>query len=201
MTDEELMQLICGSEKARDTALRYLYKEVDWLSMGVQHLKKNGIAAADAKDDVQEAFIYFDRNVRSGKFDKTKGTLKNYFLGICDGREFVRKRSNKRINKDIETDTMILPMYKNPETEFLDDEIKSVVNRLLNQLDNRCRELLKQYMLSFSMKEIGERLGIQKIGAVTKAAYDCRQKFGELIQNNPSLKHRIFLRFLENKAR
>ena len=48
-------------------------------------------------------------------------------------------------------------------------------------------------MLSFSMKEIRELMHISSDAMTRKLAFECRQKLGALIDENPTLK-----RYLQN---
>lgn len=184
-TDANLIRMICGQSTDREKALHYIFVHSGWFKEAMNHLQKKGIPSQDAKDAIQEAFIILDKQVRNGSFERDK-PLKQYFLGICAGRVYSNKRSQKRINESDEMPVIVHP--DTPETETLETERKNIIRRLLNQLDDKCRDLLTHYMLSFSMKEIRELMNITSDVMTRKMAYDCRQKLANLIDNNPTIK-------------
>ena len=189
-TDADLVQMICGQKLDRERALHYIFVHSGWLKEVMSGLRHQGVALQDANDAIQEALITLDKHVRSGSFDRTK-PLKQYFWGICKGRAYSNNRSKKRINDD-----GVIPeevISDTPETEMLKIEKKDIIRRLLNQLDETCRDLLSRYMLSFSMKEIKEEMQIVSDAMTRKKAHDCRQKLANMIDNNPTIK-----RYLKN---
>lgn len=189
-TDEDLVKMICGQVIERDKALHYIFVRSGWLNEAMNNLKKQGVNLQDAKDAVQEAFIVLDKKVRDGKYKSDK-SLKNYFFGICNGRIYSNRRSVWRIGSDENMPVAIID--DNPETEMVKTEKKTIIRKLLNQLDDKCRDVLTHYMLSFSMKEIRELMNLKNENTTRKLAFDCRLKLAELIDKNPTLK-----RYLKN---
>ncbi len=189
-TDEVLIQMICGQNVDRDRALHYIFVDSGWQEEAMHYLQHKGVHLQNAKDAFQEALIALDQHIRSGSFDKKK-SLKPYFMGICEGRAFSNKRSQQRI--DNQAEMPIVVTSETPETETLKTEKRDIIRRLLLQLDDKCRILLNHYMLSFSMKEIREMMHISSDAMTRKMAFECRQKLGALIDENPTLK-----RYLQN---
>jgi len=190
IADEILVGMICGQEKDRYSALRYIYEQSDWRKEAMSKLRQQGVDEHDAKDVVQDALIILDRKVRGGKFELGK-SLKLYFLGICTKRAYSNKRGQKQVAG--QSEMPIVVVSDTPETEMLKDELKGIVRKLLDQLDDNCRDLLTYYMLSFSMREIRDLLGIKSDVMTRKMALICRQKLASLIDNSPTMK-----RFLKN---
>lgn len=187
LTDEALKKMICASPAERETALHYIFVKSGWREQALSILKGKGVPQPDAEDAVQEALIALDRHVREGGFAEGQ-SLKNYFVGICKGRVYVHQRSRQRIHTTSDMAGFQINTGQTPETAILETEQKNMVRRLLNLLDHKCRDLLKLYMLSFSMKEIKDELGIKSDEMTRKSAYDCRKKFASLLDENPLIK-------------
>jgi RNA polymerase sigma factor (sigma-70 family) len=185
LTDDILIQLMCGQALDRDKAFQYIFVQSGWRKEAMNRLQKEGVSLQNAKDAVQEAVITLDKHVRDGHFNPNYA-LKDYFFGICKGRANSHKRSTKRI--DNTDDFPIVTTSNTPETDILQAEVEHIIRLLLNQLDDKCRDLLTHYMLSFSMKEIRDKMNITSDAMTRKMAHDCRKKLGELIDNNPTLK-------------
>jgi len=184
-TDAELVRKICSVATERDEALHYIFVVSGWRKQASSKIQMQGYDVQDVKDAIQEAMIILDRKVRDGSFDKEK-SLKNYFLGICEGRAYSFKRSRIRISS--EEEMPIVSYSETPETEYFTKETKNLVRRLLDQLDEVCKELLTHYMLSFSMKEIQTEMQISSGSNTRKKAFECRQKLALLINNSNYLK-------------
>ena len=180
-----MVRKICSVATERDEALHYIFVVSGWRKEASSKIQMQGYDVQDVKDAIQEAMIILDRKVRDGSFDKEK-SLKNYFLGICEGRAYSFKRSRIRISS--EEEMPIVSYSETPETEYFTKETKNLVRRLLDQLDEVCKELLTHYMLSFSMKEIQTEMQISSGSNTRKKAFECRQKLALLINNSNYLK-------------
>jgi hypothetical protein len=185
LSDALLKNMICGSAENRNTALHYIFVESGWRQEALVILQNQGTQLSDAKDAVQQALILLDQKVRSGEY-RPEESMKKYFIGICKKRVFVAKRSMQRVDFEATLPTVIDP--NTPELDLLNDEKRGLVRYILNQLDEKCLELLKLYMLSFSMKEIKESLNIVSDEMTRKKAFECRKKFATLFDNHPTIK-------------
>lgn len=180
--------MICGTVEEREAALHYIYVASGWREAAQHALRRKGVASVDAKEAIQEALIEFDRKVREGRMPE-EAPLKAYFIGICGGKAFVGRRSqrNIRLVDDFgvfEQTTVVTT----PEAETLKTEHQEIVKRLLGYLDEHCRQLLIYYMLSFSMKEIRDNMSLKSDEATRKSAFDCRKKLAALLDKSPMWK-------------
>lgn len=185
--DETLLKMICGTADERDKALAYLYTDSGWINEAKKIFRRSGISTEDSDDLIQEAFITFDRNLRNGKYLVQLGALKNYFLGIAKYKMIEAQRRSIKQSQELDR----VPELQNgetPETILLLSEEKNIIRRLLNLLNERCKELLKLYMLSYSMKEIKAEINLDSDNAARQATFNCRKKFAELFEQRPSLK-------------
>ena len=186
-SNEELPYMICGEAADREAAWHYIYVHSGWREEALRKLKRKGIHLSNAQEAVQEACIVLDRKVRAGDFDKTK-SLKDYFLGICEGRVYSNHRSRKHVDSEKEVEKIPISTPETPESDFLKEEEKNIIRLMLQKMDEKCSNLLKLYMLSFSMKEIRAKMDLTSDATTRKAAFDCRQKLAQLFDKNPAMK-------------
>lgn len=189
-TDHILASHVCGSAEQREQALEYIYVHSGWREAALASLRLSGASTADARDAVQEALISLDHHLRNGRYDPGR-SLKNYWLGICHGQLATRQRSNRRTSYpgDPTGAAAALSPADDPETLHLKSEEKQLIRQALDRLDQRCRDLLTRYMLSFSMKEIREEFQIVSDAMTRKAAMNCRKKLFQLFEEKPVLKN------------
>ena len=186
-SSNELVNMLCGTEVNRELALYFIYKKSGWVEEVRSIMLRYGHDDVSIKDAIHDSIIILDKNVRNGQF-KHEYTLKNYFFGICLGRVKSNKRTTRRIEDDVDVNQMNIEIIDTPESTFLQEELKNTIQKLLNLMDKTCQELLKKYMLSFSMKEIREILNIKSDVMTRKKAHECRSKLAQLIDSNPTIK-------------
>ncbi len=185
-SDAALIAKICGQAKDRNKALQYIFAQSGWCENIIAQLRKRGATVAVAENAIQDSLIVLDRQVRCGQFKKGE-SLENYFWGIC---KWMYIRATKQ-RKDLSIEGTKEDLEeKSPETEIFKDNLKEIVRQLLSQLNGRCQSALKLYMLSFSMREIGDELQTNENHA-RKIVHDCRLKLAELIDENPDLKSEL----------
>lgn len=165
--------------------LRYIYRESGWVNMLIKILKKNGVQESDFKDAIHEGVIILDNHIRNFKFQE-KGSLKNFFIGICKKRIYSNHRSIKRqVFKENDED---LDSIENitPEVKMLQKEQKEIIGAVLLKMGDPCKTVLRLYQLSYSMKEIGKAIGKSE-GMAKKMSFTCRKKMGLFISKNVQL--------------
>ncbi len=181
-TDEQLIALLKGNDAEREIALHYIFVESGWRRIALQVILARGGALHEAEDAIQEAIIVLDEHVRLGNF-KGAATLKNYFIGICRGRWQSNRRSVRRIKW---TDTP-MPLTQadpdEPASLLLQSEQQDVVRNILAQMDERCRELLRIYMLGYAMEEIAAAADLGNANNARQRVHQCRQKLSKLIES------------------
>ncbi len=186
LNDEAIAAAIRNGGTERQAGLRALYDDKELRSKVFAHVRNHHGNQEDGQDIWQEALIVLDRNVREGKF-RQETSVKGYLFSICRflWMNQLRKKAHTTLVEDI-------PRYEQPDPEtpeltLLDEERKSVLNRLLESLGERCRKILELWKLSFSMEEIAEQLGYSSPGMARKAKYRCQQSLLELIQQSPQM--------------
>jgi len=189
--DKDLLAMIRGTGPERLQALRYIYKDSGWTKLLMNILKKDGIQEPDIKDAIQEGIVILDNHIRNFQF-KGNSSIKNFFLGICKKRIYSNNRSIKRYifkenNNDLDSIENITP-----EVNMLKEEQKEIIRKLLLKIGEPCKTVLTLYKLSYSMKEIGKKIGKSE-GMAKKMSFTCRKKMKKLIALNPSIQN--YLKF------
>ncbi len=183
-TDEQLTTFLKGAASDRDTALRFIFVESGWRRIAFRIIKSLGGGVQDAEDAIQEAIIVLDEHVRTGKYRQT-ANLKNYFLGICRGRWHSNRRSVHRVDWTPEPLFTYTADPDEPESILLKNEQKDALRAVLDQIDERCRELLHLYKLAYSMDEIAAALGFGNANAARQRTHHCRQKLAKMLEKMP----------------
>jgi len=182
-TDNQVIEMIKQGGHRRNEALRFIYTRFRNSAKAI--MVAAGANAPDADDAIQEAIVVLDNSIRNGKYQQNS-SLKNYFIGICKGRLYSNKRSTKRINWTDDNLKMDGIETQQPETLMLEEEEKSILHDILNLLDEKCRDVLRLYKLSYSMSEIAEETDLGNANNVRQWVFKCRKRLVKLASQNPS---------------
>lgn len=190
-TDEELLPMICGSIEERDRALKHLLTE----NRGsVFHIvDQMGGNEQDGEDVLQEGVIIFYTNILEGKFQGDSG-LSTYFIGICKNLTLSLRRKNSRSFFPENDETLDRPDHADPEQHLLEEEHRDMLTRrrelveeLLKEVTDHCKEVLMLYMQSFSMQKIAALIGYEKESKARRAAYRCRNQLRSRLEAKPQV--------------
>lgn len=181
-SDDALLDGIQSGGLAREQALKRLYQLPGLREAVIRHVLDHGGSRQDAQDIFQEALVLFDRNLREGRYEG-KSSLRTYFVAIAKWRWVTIRRQQGRytelapLHYDAEVDS--------PEAETIRGEYRELFQEALNQIGERCRDLLKLYQLEYSMEEIAQLMQYGSADVAKKEAYRCRMRFRELLENHP----------------
>lgn len=185
-TDQQIAEMICKGNEDRNTALRYVY--TSWRDYAKRTLLANGGKINDVEDAIQEAIVVLDNSLRNNKF-QFGSSLKTYFIGICKGRLYSNRRSIHRMEWTDDNLKMDGVEPTQPETLMLSNEQKDIVGRMLNMLDETCRQILQLYRLSYSMAEIATEANLNNANNARQRVYKCRKRMAELATKNAEFAH------------
>jgi RNA polymerase sigma factor (sigma-70 family) len=174
-TDKQLVAMVQGAEGERNAALHYIYVDSGWRRIAFKVIRSQGGGVQDAEDAIQEAVIVLDDHVRKGKF-QGKASLKNFFIGICRGRWYSNRRSVQRLQWAEEPVPAAFADVLEPESLLLENEQKNAIRKLVQRLDERCRELLRLYKLAYSFEEIATALELGSANNARQRTHQCRKK-------------------------
>ncbi len=134
----------------------------------------------DTRDLVQDAYIILLRKVRSENYEE--GSIRNFWIGIAKGLFKNKQKKDYRVTfvgdpmKIDEEDlwTPELEMEQNQRMEFLE--------KLLSEVGDKCKMILKLAMRGYSMKEIAGKMELASEGMARKTKYQCKKKLVELVK-------------------
>lgn len=188
-SDEQIVAQIKAGGAVREETLRYLFVESGWRASAFRLIRSLGGMQHEAEDAIQEAFIVFDNHIRTDRYQQTGG-LKSYFLGICRGRWYSNRRSIRRLVYSDEPISKQRLDHEEPEKWTIEKEQREQLRAVIDQMDERCRELLHLYKLNYSMEEIAQALNLGNENNARQRVFQCRQKLAKLIQDNPFFNER-----------
>lgn len=138
-------------------------------------------------DIAHETLGAFLQNVRQGHY-RGEGALFTYLTGIAYNlvQSYLRQQKRKAPLLEL-LEEMKEEQDFHPEHLFMTKEIKEQVNRLLAQLEEKCRKVLTLWMHSYKSKEIAEQLAFAsaQVARVTKSR--CMHNLKVIVSDNPHL--------------
>ncbi len=183
----ELLEALCGQDAdLRKAALQHLFEHSKLRQLAISYVRQHGGNRQDGEDVFQEAIIVFDRKIRQGAF-QGKSNLETYFMGIVRWHWFNEQHRPEKAVVIPSADPPESVPGGDPELEYLLTERHEQLQKLIDQLPEKCRTLLKLYQLNYTMQEIAGELGFANSDVAKKEAFLCRQRLGTLLKNFPEL--------------
>ena len=185
ITDQLLIDCIQSSEpKKRDWALYQFYSDGSIRTWAASYIKNQGGKTEDAEDVFQEAITVFDRNIRQGRFEG-KSSLKTYLISIVKWGWVTYRRKQDSLT-ELKAEQMNGTL-ESVEYQYFTKEKTAFLDKAINEVDERCQELLRYYKMDYSMKEIQSLLGFSSPEMAKKQAYRCRERLRKVFLENPAL--------------
>jgi RNA polymerase sigma factor (sigma-70 family) len=179
-SDEEIIESIMKGNN-RDV-LTYLYSEV--LPKVKSYVCKNNGTSDAAFDVFQDGMVAFYRFVKEEKFNRRYQVTAFIFI-ICRNLWATKAKRDKR---SVHLDNA-LEQISDSAIDALEyiitNERETLVRNVLQQLGNKCQELLKYSVYDdLSTREICEIMGFTSEDAVKTQKYKCKQKLAELLKTS-----------------
>ncbi len=189
-SDQRIIEALKSSDQdIMNQAFRYLYQ--NHYPMARQFVRNNHGDEHDAEDVFQDVLIGLYQNVRKGSF-RGDSAIKTYLYSMVRNQWMVRlKRNNRNIN--METSENVSNSIRLSSTADPADELRQMVESLLSQVGEKCRELLKMYYFdSYSMNEIAALAHFDNENSAKTQKYKCMQKLIRIMAEKPDLKNVIY---------
>ncbi|TVQ45983.1 MAG: sigma-70 family RNA polymerase sigma factor [Saprospirales bacterium] len=176
-----------GSLKDKATKKLYLYLKGSGCEKIIySQINYRNTNVEDAQDLFHEAFIILMEKLEQGEHQE-QFSIRNYLLGIAKNLW-----KNKLISKQREHITDDFSAFEDWESvscegDFLADEKKSLVNGILETIDEKCKKILLLWMNSYKMEEIATRLELSSEKIARKYRYRCHKKLMQQLKNQPAL--------------
>lgn len=183
-TDETLIEAIKQGGSARQRAIQHIYRNGNMRDKVVYFVKQNSGNEQDGQDMFHEGIIVMDRNIRQGKF-RGESKLSLYLYSICRFQWMNQLRKQAKVDLKSDHNVMDEVAPENPEQDYVSEERKSLLQKVLGQLNKRCQRILEMWKLSYSMEEIANELGLSSAAMARKNRYRCHQSLIKLLQDHP----------------
>jgi RNA polymerase sigma factor (sigma-70 family) len=187
-TDQEIITHIKKGKS--DRVLKFLYQTVQ-VKISNWILNNNG-SEEEAQDIFQDAVVAFYKYVLAGKYDESK-SVQGFIFSI--GRNLWINRA-KQLNKQVSAPTDFAETEieeDNILTQTMDAERSAKMEQLLNQLGERCKQLLTYSIFySMPMQEISEIMGFSNANAAKTKNYKCKQRLMKIINDNQQVKEWLY---------
>lgn len=181
--DAEIVAALQGSEGERRAALQHFFQNPRLLQWVLRYVQAHGGSAQDGKDVFEEAFIVFERQLRTGHF-RGESSLETWFHGIARWQWAAQQR---KIRPTIEPEALKMPSSQpDPEKLIIIQERRVMLEQLIAQIGERCQKLLGWFQLSYSMREIQQQMGYASEQVAANEVHACRTKLKKLILQHPT---------------
>lgn len=148
-----------------------------------------GTSEDKAKDLLTDAIVNFVKACYKPGF-AIKSSLTNYLITIA--KNIYLKEVTK---KKIEVFTNDVPAHSgvddSVEIHLIEDEKKSLLKQLLDQLDDTCRQVLMLWAANKRMKEIAQKMSYKSEGMARKKKHQCLQKLYAVVEKYPGIKSQL----------
>lgn len=177
--DKEVIAAI--KEGRDDKVLNEIYQNI--LPKVTSFIRNNNGSEDEAFDVFQDAVMAFYKMVVTGKFDE-KYEISGFIYTVSRNLWVNRvKKLNKQISvntegsKELEDVNFLESVY--------DEEKRSLVRILFNQLELKCKEILTYTIYqSMTMEDVCGRMGFASENAAKTSNYRCKKKLMELVKNS-----------------
>lgn len=183
-SDAALEAAIRGTPGERDAALMHLFRSDDLQEQVRKYVVTHGGTDADGEDVFQDAFVLFDRNVRQGRYNG-QSKLSTYFFAIAKWHWVTLSRKRR---PTVEIGVSAYDAAVPPgDMALIAEDHQSVLHQALTLVGDTCKKLLLLAGVAASNEEIARDAGYGSADMAKKAVYRCRERFRQIIREQPSL--------------
>ena len=189
MTDDQILNLLQSGGAKQDKAISHLFHHRG-LRSAVQRMVRSDsrLQPTDWEDIFQEGLIQLVKNVVLGKF-RGESSIESYLAGICRYKCQEWGRKTARIQP---VDPLDWPQESDESggtalDDLLNEELKGILQSVLEQLSAQCRKVLRWWSADASMQEIAGQLELksERVAINTKAR--CKKQLIEYLNRHPRL--------------
>ncbi len=153
--------------------------------MVIGYILQRGGLKADAEEIALDTLVYFDRNIRNGRF-KEDSTLKTYFFSIAKLQWFKFSKRKKTL------DELNLQHHDQLESSIENymitkDKVR-FLKSILGHFGEKCKQLFMLKQRGYSNEDMARELNYTNADMAKKALYRCRKKFRENLGDIPGWK-------------
>lgn len=188
--DQDILEALRSQTPAQvNAALKHLLQSEKLRSFVRQQVFALGGNDTDAREALHQAILAFYNQVEDQKYDPTLSRISTYVVKIAAQKFYTQRRSEGRraAMHDRSVDIGAMETMTDPETEMNQQHRKTVLNQVLSNIGDKCKQLLQLYGFQYSMAEIAEKIGYKSADVAKMAVQDCRKKMHQLLIQRPDL--------------
>ena len=191
MKDAEIISSILKGGVERQRALGYVYNKTNSKSKIFRIISKFGIDAGEASDIFHDGIITLDNCIRTQKF-RGESSVDTYLFSICKflALNYWRKKKKLIYIEDItKVNNFEINNTINIFDDFIRQEEKNIIEKLLEDVGETCKQILKLWQLSYSMEEISQLMQLSSPNMAKKKRFLCHKRLMLLIENRNYYSH------------
>ncbi len=187
LTNEEMLSMLRSGEKTqREQVMRYLYR--DMYDQVRHYVLKNEGNEDDAGDVFQDSLVALYELSQREKLESIQN-LKAYFFRICRNIWLKKLKRSSIFSPMPEHETQAMNLEDMPVDHQLSKEQKEILNELLDQLGDSCKQILLYYYYHrMRMQEIMLRMEFGSEQVAKNKKSNCLKKLRALIKDNPYIR-------------
>lgn len=151
-------------------------------------LVNKGCSEIKAIDFFSDAIVNFIKSCQRPGF-QIESNMNNYIVGIAKNlflREVTKLKKQRQVDENLLRETIV-----EPNIVILDCDKISPLRKLLNQLDETCRQVLLLWSEKRRMVEIAHIMNYKSEGMARKKKHLCLRKIYQIVDDNPVLKEQL----------
>lgn len=187
MDNAEILLMIRSGALEREKAIRFLLGHEKIKRNIKNHLLANRGNDADAKSILNLALVQFMKKVLKEKDFVITSNLPNYITGIAKYLWLAELRKKSRSEQEIPEHYEVEDGADQIDLQIINQERKKLLEKLLQNLSVKCRDVLMYWSYGYSMKEIAKLVNYSSDVVVRKKKFTCMKSLRNLIQERPSL--------------
>lgn len=171
MNTDDTHQLITDIKQGKDEALKTLYRQYQPEFL-VWAAKRFQLSEDDLQDVFQDVVIIFYKNVRSGKLEVLRSSLKTYLYGI--GKNLLLKKSAKQSKNTALNHDDLPPVNMQLVYDIEKNHQQQLLQTAFEQLKNNCRQILTLfYYKQYSTEAIMNTMNYSSTETVRSRKLQC----------------------------
>lgn len=188
--DQDILEALRSQTPAAvNAALKHLLQSEKLRGFVRQQILGLGGAEADVREFLHQAILAFYNQVEDNKYNPALSSISTYIVKIAAQKFYTQRRSEGRRTAmyDRSVDAGVTETVTDPEAEMNQQHRKTVLDQVLSNIGDKCKQLLQLYGFQYSMAEIAEKIGYKSADVAKMAVQDCRKKLQQLLIQRPDL--------------
>lgn len=181
-----------GGKAVRERAIRQLAGDKTLQSKVRSMVRAKGGTVEDATMVYSDTIVAFLKSVMSKREVNLTLSLEAYLVGIARHKwyDLLQSRDSKIVSADLND---VDPPRQEAEqfTLLRNTEKWTMLQKVLDIMATRCKEVIMLWSADYSMKEIADQLNYKSEGMARKKKSECMKQLMTYLYNNPQIKEEL----------